>query len=93
MIRVSNIPLPPEGDMEQLKKRAARELGLRPGQLGRVELLRQSIDARKKNDVHYVYTVGVSLPDEEAVLRAAPGKHLDRIAPAEYVLPRPRRAS
>lgn len=93
MIRVSNIPLPPEGDMEQLKKRAAAELGLRPGRLGGMELLRQSIDARKKNDVHYVYTVGVSLPDEEAVLRAAPGKHLDRIAPAEYVLPRPRRVS
>ena len=93
MIRVSNIPLPPEGDMEQLKKRAAAKLGLRLGRLGGMELLRQSIDARKKNDVHYVYTVGVSLPDEEAVLRAAPGKHLDRIAPAEYVLPRPGRAS
>ena len=47
MIRVSNLSLPVDGDLEQLKKRAARELGIRPGQVGELELLRQSINAGK----------------------------------------------
>ena len=93
MIRVSNLSLPVEGDLEQLKKRAARELGIRPGQVGELELLRQSIDARRKDELHYVYTVGLTLPDEAAVVRAAPGKHVDRVERRAYELPRPRRSS
>ena len=45
MIRISNLSLPVDGDLEQLRKRAARALGLRPGQLGELEIERQSIDA------------------------------------------------
>lgn len=93
MIRVSNLSLPVDGDLEQLKKRAARELGIRPGQVGELELLRQSIDARRKDELHYVYTVGLTLPDEAAVVRAAPGKHVDRVERRAYELPRPRRSS
>ena len=56
MIRIQNIPLPIGGGEEQLRKRAARLLGLNPGQLRSLTLARQSIDARKKSDVHYVCT-------------------------------------
>ena len=52
MIRIQNIPLPIGGGEEQLRKRAARLLGLNPGQLRSLTLARQSIDARKKSDVH-----------------------------------------
>ena len=54
MIRISNLSLPVDGDLEQLRKRAARALGLRPGQLGELEIVRQSIDARNRSEVHYV---------------------------------------
>ena len=54
MIQIQNIPLPIGGGEEQLRKRAARLLGLNPGQLRSLTLARQSIDARKKSDVHYV---------------------------------------
>ena len=39
MIRIGTIPLPPGGDMEQLRKRAARALGVRPGELGELEIV------------------------------------------------------
>ena len=52
MIRIQNIPLPIGGGMEQLKKRAARVLGVSPDTIRKLSLVRQSIDARKKNDVH-----------------------------------------
>ena len=93
MIRVSNLPLPVDGSMEQLRKRTARALGLRPGQLGSLDIVRQSIDARKKSDVHYVYTVELSLPNEEQILRDAPGRGLSLVERTEYLFPAVRRRS
>ena len=52
MVRVSNIILPPEGDFLLLKKKAARILGVPMGKIHRCVPVRQSIDARKKSDVH-----------------------------------------
>ena len=57
MIRIGNLPLEPGEDWERLRQKAARALGLRPGQLGELAVVRQSIDARRKDQVHYVYTV------------------------------------
>ena len=72
MIRIQNIPLPIGGDLELLRRRAAKALGVRSGAIEDLVLVRQSIDARKKQDVHYVYTVDVSLKsgEEQAVERA-----------------------
>ena len=52
MIQISNIHLPLEGGEEQLRKKAERILGLRPGQIEQIDLVRQSVDARRKSDVH-----------------------------------------
>lgn len=62
MIRIGGLALPVDGDLDQLRKRAARTLGVRPGALGELDIVRQSIDARRKDDVHYVYTVELSMP-------------------------------
>ncbi|MCI9159005.1 MAG: hypothetical protein HFF55_08405, partial [Lawsonibacter sp.] len=64
MIRIGNLPLPVDGDFDLLRRRAARALGVRPGALGELEIVRQSIDARDKYNVHYVYTVELSMPNE-----------------------------
>ena len=44
MIRIGNLSLPLEAGEEGLRKRAARALGVRPGALGELEIVRQSID-------------------------------------------------
>ena len=54
MIRIGGLALPVDGDLDQLRKRAARTLGVRPGALGELDIVRPSIDARRKDDVHYV---------------------------------------
>ena len=46
MIHIQNIPLPLDGGMEQLRKRAARILGVGPDELEDVVLSRRSVDAR-----------------------------------------------
>ena len=93
MLQIGNLPLPVGGDMEQLRKRAARALGVRPGALGELTILRQSIDARNKGDVHYMYTVGVSMPGEEKLLKSAPGKNITLVERKPYVFPKVGRRS
>lgn len=93
MLRVGNLALPIGGDMEQLRKRAARALGVRPAALEELTVVRQSIDARNKGDVHYIYTVEVSLPDEERLLRGAPGKNITLVERRPYCFPAVKRRS
>ena len=93
MIRIGNLVLPPDGNLELLRKRAANALGVRPGALGELEIIRQSIDARKKSDIHYQYTVEVSLPNEEHVIRSAPGRNITLVRRTPYLFPTPVRRS
>lgn len=93
MIRIGNLPLPPGGDMEQLRKRAARALGVRPGELGELEIVRQSIDARNKNETHYVYTVELSMAQEERLVQRAPGKSVTLVQRRSYTFPKVERSS
>jgi len=79
--------------MELLRKRAARALGVRPGALGELEIVRQSIDARDKHSVHYVYTVETSMPNEASLVRSAPGRGVSLTERVPYAFPAVRRKS
>ena len=70
MLTVRGISVPPDRDgIEEVRRGAAAALGVSPGTLESLRVLRRSIDARKKNDVRLVYTAEVSLPGEAAILR------------------------
>lgn len=86
MLQISNIKLPVDGDEALLRRRAAKILGVRPSNILELSLHRQSIDARKKNDVHLVCTVRVTLEDEASILRRAP-KGVTQTADTPYILP------
>ena len=92
MLQISNLTLPVGGGEEQLRKKAARALGVRPGDILALSLHRQSIDARKKNGVHLVCTVRATLYNEEAVLRRAP-RGVTAVEDAPYAPPPLGRAS
>ncbi len=92
MLQISNLILPVDGGEDLLRQKAARVLGVRPGDILRLSLHRQSIDARKKNDVHLVCTVRLTLNKEDAALRRAP-RGVTEVAEAPYALPPLNRAS
>lgn len=82
------------GDFELLRTRAAQALGVRPGALKELQLVRQSIDARKKQDIHYVYTVDISLKSgEKQAVRQAGKKHISLVMPQPYAFPAVKRRS
>ena len=93
MIQISNLPLPIGAGMEQLRKKAARSLGVRPATLGELVVVRQSIDARNKNDVHYVYTVETDMPGEKSLVVSAPGKNVKLVEHPRYEFPEVTRRS
>ena len=64
MIRISDLPLSLDADLPELRAKAARMLRISPDAVQALTLVRQSIDARKKSDVHYVCTVDLSAEDE-----------------------------
>ena len=73
--------------MEELRKKAARALGVRPGTLGELTIVKQSIDARNKYDVHYVYTVETEMPGEKSLVVSAPGRNVKLVEHPAYKFP------
>ena len=58
MIRIRDISLPPQQDMAQLVYAAARQLRIDHTQIKQLDIKKRSVDARKKNDVRLIYTIG-----------------------------------
>ena len=92
MVRITNLTLPPDGDETLLKKKAAKALGLSVGKIHRCIPVRQSIDARKKENVHYVMTVDVAVSNEAQVVAKSKQVSL-RPEPKPYVFPAVTRTS
>ncbi|MEC4175665.1 FAD-binding protein [Adlercreutzia sp. R7] len=92
MIRASNIPvsldaLLPENE-ELFKREVARALGVRSSDIAEVKLLKRSVDARKKANVHGVVTVAARL-DDGAVAHPAKGVAVGPYEPpAPLAIPR-----
>lgn len=72
-IRVSNIRLGVDEPEQALPQRMAQALDLRADDIARWRILRKSLDARDKSSLKFVYSVEVSLPEDErrVVQRAA----------------------
>ena len=81
MLEISNLALPLDAGLEGkqaeklVRRAAARALNVAPNDIAEIRLLKRSVDARKKHDVHFVATLGVELTGgaqaEAAVIEAA----------------------
>ncbi len=68
MIRVQGIKVPIDGTEEMLKKKVAKSLAIPKDVILEMEIVKRSLDARKKDQIHYVYVVDVTVPEETAIL-------------------------
>ena len=71
MIKVSDIKLPVEADRSALIKKAAAEAGIRPEDIKELKILRRSLDARKKPDLFYIYSVLLETDKEKQLMSRA----------------------
>ena len=92
MLRVQNLPLGLDGREKDLLRPSARALNIRESEIVSLSVGKKSVDARKKDHVHFVVSADVTVKGDEAGIlrRARPGAVVQ--APDYPVLsPRPRR--
>lgn len=70
MIRINQLKMKCGHSREQLLKKVFGILSVSETDVLEFEIVRQSIDARKKPDIYYIYTVEVSVKQEEKVYKA-----------------------
>lgn len=87
MILIRSLRLEVGEDVSALRGKAAKALGCKSGELRQCRLVKRSLDARKKNDIHYVCAVAVSLPEEGRFLRR-PRKDIAEYIPPVYDIPK-----
>ena len=91
MLEVSNVRLPLDaalpGKGALVRRAAAKALSVRADEISSTVLLKRSVDARKKKDVHFVATLGVELAGgpqaEDAALARSEGGKAKRHVPYE----------
>lgn len=70
-IRVNNIVLDIDEDIEALKKRVSKKLGVAINNIKKFKILKESIDARKKNNIKLTYSVEVECDNEGKLVSRA----------------------
>ena len=87
MIRINQVKLPVEHTIEALHKKV-QELLKYKGSMD-VEIVKRSLDARKKPQLFYVYMLDVTIPEKEErkLLKRCRSSQIQKVEPVKYVFP------
>mgnify|MGYP005757462417 FL=1 len=86
MLRINQLKLPVGHSAEQLKKKIIKTLQIREGDLKQYSVRKRSIDARKKPELYYVYSIDLAVTDEARVVKHAKGR-VQRVTERHYQIP------
>ncbi|KKM11733.1 hypothetical protein SY88_07215 [Clostridiales bacterium PH28_bin88] len=85
-LRIAELRLGLEHTPEEVRREAARRLGISPEALRQVWVVRQAVDARRKQGIGFVYTVDVLVEDDTG--RKALGLNIPSVGPVAEPKPR-----
>ena len=91
MIQVNQVKIRTGHSRAQLLKKAAETLSIPPDDILNMKILRQSVDARKKPQLFYSYSLELTVRREEKVLQRFRGKEnqVCRASSVQYAFPGP----
>ena len=84
MLRVGQLKLKPNHTEKELVEKIAKTLHISEHEILHFEIKKQSIDARKKPDIKYIYTVDIAVKDEQRVLSRQKGKDVFAVKDKPY---------
>ena len=87
MIRINQIKLPVTHDTVQLEQKIKKALKLKADTPFQYQIVKKSIDARKKPDLFYVYSVDVETADDQKILKKVNNNNVMSIKVKKYLLP------
>jgi hypothetical protein len=84
VLKIQGLRLSPGQPESALTKKAQKELGT---EIKGFVVLKKSVDARKKDDIAMVYTIGVKVPHETQVLKKCRSKKVSMYQEQTYTFP------
>ena len=94
MIRINEIKLSLDDGEELLKPRAAKALKINEKYIKSLSIFKKSVDARRKDDVHFTYSVDVEIAlDEAQIVAKCKSNKVQLVKPYTYEMPVNNRAS
>ena len=84
MLKIQGLRLRPGEAESALTQKAQRELGC---EIQGFQVLRRSVDARKKDDIALVYAIAVKVAHEKQVLKKCRSKKVSFYEDARYAFP------
>ncbi len=88
MIRINQLKLSVKHSEEDLWNKAAKTLKIPTGEIRSLKIIKQSIDARKKEEIYFTYCIEVEALREEAVVHKAKNMNVSIAENREYVFPK-----
>ncbi len=89
MIELRDLRLAPGESEKLLRKKAAKVLRIEPSAIRTLKILKKSLDARRKSDVHYLYTLALDVAgNEDKIIAREGGKKTKKYVPFRYDIPR-----
>ncbi len=79
MIRVPEIKLYLDEDESKLKEILAKKLNISHKDIMEIKIFKKSIDARRKEKIHFVYTLDVGVKNEEKLLKRYSKKGVTKV--------------
>lgn len=84
MIRVNQIKMPLEHSPEDLLHKTAKILRIEPAKIEGMQIVKKSIDARKKPDIMIIYTVDVTVKAQDRVLAGCRNNQVQAVVHRPY---------
>ena len=84
MLLINQIKLKPYYTYDDLKKKVSAHLKVFETEIKRLQILRISVDARRKPDIYWVLSVCCEVENESSVLRRLSDDKAVRYEPVEY---------
>ena len=84
MLRIQQLKLPVSHTKEELEKKIQKTLKVSKEEILAWEIRKQSLDARKKPELFFVYTVDVSVKREKQILKRVHNKNIMSTIEAEF---------
>jgi hypothetical protein len=84
MIRISDIKISIEEDKSKIEEEILKRLKISKNELIDYKIYKESIDARKRDKVYFVYTVDVQLKEEDVILNRLNDNKIKKSPDMEY---------
>ena len=85
MLRVNQVKVPLSHRQEDILYKTARILKVNPERILSWQIVKKSLDARKKPEITVVYTVDVCVKSQDKVLAGCKSPHVQKVEDKEYI--------